>query len=211
MCIYLIFFDFHYFDGKYLDSSMTAFLNPTPDDIIWSSRLFVSIVWNKMVIRWLESWQTFSKAVCPVTPRLTACSGISCVQKIRQHTELSFSVTYGSATSFCSQWTLLGRLLMTFMSPFQIWGCVECYWTAMWLRLSSQIHLQSHQKMGTVGLYPLLLLLLLLFGCCQRAVSQFPGWIAEVEVSGKTSYNASIMFFSVTYGSLSHGTGLYAL
>lgn len=34
MCIYLIFFDFHYFDGKYLDSSMTAFLNPTPDDII---------------------------------------------------------------------------------------------------------------------------------------------------------------------------------
>lgn len=54
-----------------------------------------------------------------------------------------------------------------------------------------------HQKMGTVTLYPLLLLLslLLLFGCFQGAISQFPEWLEEVEGSGKTSNNVRVMLF----------------
>ncbi len=47
--------------------------------------------------------------------------------------------------------------------------------------------------MGTVRLYPLLLLLL--FGSFQRAISQLPEWIGEVEGSGKTSYDAGVMLF----------------
>lgn len=54
------------------------------------------------------------------------------------------------------------------------------------------------------------LLLLLLFGSFQRTISQIPGWIGEVEGSGKTSYNASIMFLFL-YGSLSYELRLIAL
>ena len=45
--------------------------------------------------------------------------------------------------------------------------------------------------MGTVTLHPLLLLL---FGCFQGAISQSE-WLEEVEGSGKTSNNVSVMLF----------------
>lgn len=57
----------------------------------------------------------------------------------------------------------------------------------MLLRLSAQIVLQLHLKMVTLGLC---LLFLLLFGRCQRAVSQITEWIGVVEGSGKMSCDA---------------------
>ncbi|XP_051255816.1 CUB and sushi domain-containing protein 1 isoform X1 [Dicentrarchus labrax] len=52
--------------------------------------------------------------------------------------------------------------------------------------------------MDTMTLYPLLLLL---FGCVQRAVSQFPGWIGEVEGSGEIEWIPQPDFIDDVYWS----------
>lgn len=100
------------------------FLIPHPKYKLISSHLFVMTSFT--------SWPHLANQ-CVVAPWHPARSGISCVWQIIQ---LSFSVTYRSVTPLSSQWTLLGLPLMTLMSPFHMWGCIDCYRTGMWLRPS---------------------------------------------------------------------------
>lgn len=101
------------------------------------------------MIRWLKPWKTLAKAVCPVTAWHTARGGISCVLKIRQQTQLS-SLPLHSVVSELRQFLMASCLL-----ALQIRGCKECCWTAIWLRLSSQIHLQFFTHTDCMRGWPL--------------------------------------------------------